>query len=100
MINAADIFDWDHLVQIGAYLERNEIRTLEDAIKVFAYAFTSLANVADQDRLLAEWIQRATHFQSRNTSEEILAALASHAHGDLELLRKFAKQYGIRLKRG
>ena len=99
MINAADIFDWDHLVQIGTYLERNEIRTLEDAIRVFAYAFTSLANVADQDRLLAGWIQRATYLQSRDTPEEILAALADHTHGRLKLLREFAKQNGVRLKR-
>jgi len=60
---------------------------------------TSLANLADQDRLLAGWIQRATYLQSRDTSEEILAALADHTHGRLKLPREFAKQNGVRLKR-
>ena len=100
MIDAADIFDWDHLVRIGTYLENSQILTLNDAIRAFAYGFTSLANLADQNRLLAEWIQRATHLQSRATAEEILAVLANHGHGNLELLRRFAKQNGVRLKKG
>jgi hypothetical protein len=98
-IDAVDIFDWDYLVQIGAYLDRNEVKTLYHAIQVFAYAFTSMSESENQNRLLAEWIQNATYLQSSETAEEILCALARHSRANLDLLRRFAKQHGVRLKR-
>ena len=98
-IDAADIFDWDRLCEMAAYMELREVRTFMDAVRMFAYTFTSTHRVDDQNTLLADWIRNATHLQSRETAEEVLAALAEQAHGDLELLREFAKQNGVRLKR-
>lgn len=98
-IDAADIFDWDYLCQIAAYAELYEVRTFIDAVRLFAYAFTSTGRADDQNALLADWIRNATHLQSRETAEAVLAALAGQAHGDLDLLREFAKQNGVRLKR-
>lgn len=98
-IDAADIFDWDRLCQMAAYMELHEVRTFTDALRMFAYAFTSTPRVGDQNAQLADWIRNATHLQSRETAEEVLAALAEQLHGDLGLLREFAKQNGVRLKR-
>src|SRR5579859_899334 len=98
-IDAADIFDWDRLCEMAAYMELNEVRTFMDAVRMFAYAFTSTARVDDQNTLLADWIRNATHLQSRETAEAVLAALAEQAYGDLDLLRDFAKQNGVRLRR-
>jgi hypothetical protein len=98
-IDAVDIFDWDYLVQIGMYLDRDEVKTLYQAVQVFAYAFTSTSDTESQNSRLAEWIQNATYLQSPETAEEILRALARSSHANLDLLRKFAKEHGVRLKR-
>ena len=98
-IAAVDIFDWRYLVQIGVHLEQEEIENLDQAVQVFAYAFTSLDQTEDQNRLLAEWLQDATYLQSPETAEEIMLALAERTRGNLDLLRQFAKQNGVRLKR-
>ena len=70
-IDAAEVFNWDYLVTIGAYMDKPEISTLDDAVRVFAYAFTSTANPEEQIRLLSEWLRDATYGQSRETAEEI-----------------------------
>lgn len=97
-IDAADVFDWDYLVRIGAPLELDEITNLDQGIQAFAYSFTSLASAEDQNRLLAEWLQAATHLQSKETNEEIVCSFAVRTNANLNLVRKFAKQNGIRLK--
>jgi hypothetical protein len=99
-IDAVDVFDWDYLVRIARFLELHALRKVEHAIQLFAYRFTAMASVEDQNRFLYEWIRDATHLQSREGAEEILAVLAKHAHGSIDLLRIFAKQNGIRLKKG
>lgn len=98
-IDAADIFDWDYLCKIAESMETSEVKTLADAVRFFAYAFTSTGRMEEQNRLLASWILNATYLQSRKTADEILAALATEAHGDLDLLREFASQIGIKTKR-
>lgn len=98
-LDAADIFDWSYLVEIGVQLDLSEIRSFPDAIRMFAYSFTSAAKTEHQNQMLADWLRRATHLQSPETAEEVLAALAVHTKADLELLRRFARQNGVRLKR-
>jgi hypothetical protein len=98
-IDAVDVLDWDYLVQIGAYLDRGEVKTLYQAIQVFAYAFTSTSDTENQNRRLAEWIQNATYLQSPETAEERLRGLARCSRANLDLLRKFAKRHGIGPKR-
>lgn len=99
-INALDVFDWDYLCKIGVNHSRHEIRTLQHAVEVFAYQLTSMQDQEQQNRLLSCWIQNATFLQSTTTAEEVLSALARYTRANLEVLRRFAKQNGVRLKRG
>ncbi len=99
-VDAVDIFDWDYLVQIGANLELKEVRNFSDGIRLFAYIFTSAAKVEHQNRLLADWLRDATHLQSIESAEEVLATVAERLRGNLELLRRFGRQNGVRLRRG
>ncbi len=99
-IDAADIFDWNYLVEIGVKLDLSEVRTFPDALRLFAYDFTSAAKIEHQNQILADWLRRATHLQSAESAEEVLACLAANTRANLELLRRFARQNGVRLKRG
>ncbi len=99
-VDAVDIFDWDYLVQIGVKLELSQVRGFRDAVRLFAYDFTSLARTENQNQILADWLQRATYLQSAETAEEVLACLAAETRADLDRLRRFARQNGVRLRRG
>ncbi len=99
-VDAVDVFDWNHLVEIGVNLDLAQVRNLADAVRLFAYAFTSVSKIEDQNRMLAEWLGRATYKQSAETAEAILASLAAYTRANLELLRTFARQNGVRLRRG
>jgi hypothetical protein len=99
-IDAVEIFDWDYLVEIGLHLEPYEIETVYHAAQFFAYSFTSTGNTQEQNRVLLKWIELATFNQSRDTAEDILLEVATATKANLPLLRLFAKQNGIRLKRG
>jgi hypothetical protein len=99
-VDAVDIFDWNHLVQIGTISEPWQVQGFADGIRLFAYLFTSTAEIEHQNQLLADWLGDATYLQSADTSEEILATVAKHMRGNSELLRRFAKQNGIRIRRG
>jgi hypothetical protein len=99
-VDAADIFDWNHLVAIGTISELSQVQNFADASRFFAYIFTSAAKIEDQNRLLADWLRDATYLQSADTTEEILAKVAEHMRGNLDLLRSFARQNGIRIRRG
>ena len=81
-------------------MDLEEVQTLADAVRLFAYHFTSASKIQDQNAILADWLRRATHLQSAETSEEVLACLAAHTKGDLELLRRFARENGVRTRRG
>lgn len=99
-IDAADIFDWEHLAEVGEKLDLGEIRTLTDAVRLFAYDFTSASKTEHQNAILADWIRRATHLQSAETAEDVLKCLALYTKGDLKLLRRFARENGVRIRRG
>jgi len=99
-IDAADIFDWDYLVAIGTVTEPWQINCPDDMYRYFAYVFTSVGEVDKQNRLLGKWLGDATYFQSAQTNESVIASAALNLKGDLSLLRIFARQYGVRLRRG
>lgn len=99
-VDAVDVFDWSYLVQIGTISEPWQVQGFADAVRLFAYLFTSAAKIEQQNQLLADWLRGATHLQSAETAEEILATIAKHMRGNLELLRRFARQNGVRIRRG
>ncbi len=99
-VDAVEIFDWNYLVEIGTISDPGEVQDFADGIRLFAYIFTSAAKVEHQNQLLADWLRDATYLQSAETAEEILARVAENMRGNLELLRRFARQNGVRIRRG
>ena len=99
-LDAVDVLNWEYLVKIATFFEEWEVKHLHQAIRTFAYGFTSTDSVEKQNSLLACWLENATHLQSAETAEEIVSTLAELTCSDLQSLRRFAKQNGIRLKRG
>ena len=96
-LHAVEILDWDYLCKVGERVE--PIRNINDAVKSFAYNFTGTESVELQDRMLSDWLVNATYNQSAESSEEVVAVLAYHLQSDRNMLRAFARQAGVRLKR-
>ncbi|HMD30814.1 MAG TPA: hypothetical protein VKG84_02810 [Candidatus Acidoferrales bacterium] len=99
-IRAVDVLDWDQLCRLAEYIEASRIRRWEQALRVFAYAFTSTADADHQDQLLADLLRNATVHTSIQAAEEVVSRLARDTNSDVISLRAFAKQCGVRLKRG
>src|SRR5271170_719197 len=99
-IRAVDVLAWEHLCSLAEYLEPSRVWRWDQALGVFACAFTSTADADRQDQLLAELSQNATAHTSITSAEEVVARLAKDTNSDVVLLREFAKQYGVRLRRG
>ena len=97
---AVDILDWEHLCHLAEYVEPSRVRRWDQALKVFAYAFTSTADADRQDQLLADLLRNATVHTSVASAEEVVAKLAGDTNSNVGSLREFAKQCGVRLKRG
>ena len=97
ILNASDVLNWDYLVKIGAKLER-PIKTLSDVLIDFAYNFTSAKSEDIRNQMLAAWLHDVTDNTSRENAEEVIKTLSVYLRTDHELLRKFAKQQGVRLK--
>jgi hypothetical protein len=99
-IRASDVLDWDQLCRLAEYIEPSRIRRWEQALRVFAYAFTSTADADRQDQLLTDLLRNATVHTSVQAAEEVVSRLARGTNSDLSSLREFAKQRGVRPKRG
>jgi hypothetical protein len=99
-LHAVDILDWDYLCAIAENLEPSELRTWNHGLRYFASQFTSTGNVVEQDRLLRDLLRNSTAHMSSESAEAVVVALARDTHADREQLCKFAKQSGVRLRRG
>lgn len=99
-LDAADVLNWDRLCEIAEYIESQDMRTFADGMKFFAYGFTSTADVQAQNRMLQDLLEKATYGHSRESNEDVIERLAAWLRSPQELLREFAEQNGIRLKRG
>lgn len=99
-LHAVDILDWDYLCGIAENLEPGELRTWNQGLRYFADQFTSTGNVEQQDRLLRDLLRNSTAHSSVETAAIVVGALARDTHTDREQLRRFAKQRGIRQRRG
>ncbi len=99
MLDAADVLNWDYLVEIAEYVE-GKAGTPWMALKGFAYAFTSTAKEEIRNQMLRDLLFNATCRGSKDDAEELVARLAYHLKSDHGLLRQFAKERGINLKKG
>ncbi len=99
-LNAVDVLNWEYLVEIGEFLEPDHKPTPNEAIRGFAYSFVSTASEEIRDTMLTAILLNATRWSSAEKNEEYVAWLARALKSDLALLRNFAKQVGVRLRRG
>jgi hypothetical protein len=97
-LRACEVLNWDYLVEISG---RPEGRTndLAKALAGFAYDFTSVADEKIRDQMLIDFLKNGTDNVSRDSAEEFVKGVADRLRSDRELLRTFAKENGIRLKR-
>lgn len=98
-LRACDVLNWDYLVKISAP-SQGDSSDLSQGWAVFAYDFTSTADESERDTLLANLMKDATANQSKGTAEIVIEALARALRSDLQKLRQFGKENGVRLKRG
>jgi len=98
-LSASDVLNWEYLVEIGQKPE-GIARDLVQALAGFAYDFTSTANEDARNLLLHDLLKNGTDHQSKETADAFIKAVAYHFHSDLQTLRRFAKQIGVRLPRG
>lgn len=98
-LSASDVLNWEYLVEIGEKPE-GLARDLIQALGGFAYDFTSTADEDARDLLLHDLIKNGTDHQSKETADVFIQAVAHYLHSDLQALRAFAKQIGVRLPRG
>jgi len=96
-LDAAEALNWEYLIQFG----ENDPGFFKShkGLRQFAYDFTSNGNTAEQNSMLTELLKNATFGHSDGTNEETLKYVAKTLNSDLEKLRIFAKQRGIRLKK-
>jgi len=95
-LRASEVLNWDYLVEIA---EKPEKRTRDrnQAWRGFAYAFTSTGDEDIRDKMLLECIKNGTDHQSKESSEDFLKTLADDLHSDRSLIRRFARENGVRL---
>lgn len=96
-IHAAQVLNLPYLAEIARYIENP--RNWPEALRVFAYGITTTESVEHQDRLLSELLLNSTRLQSAESNEETVATLARGTGSNVGLVRLFAKQIGVRLKR-
>lgn len=95
--DAADVLNWDYLCEIAELVEKP--RNWREGARRFAYRFTSTADIEAQNRMLTDLLINATANQSVDAAEDVVEALADSLGTPHTLLRDYAKQIGVRLKR-
>jgi len=96
-LDAVDAVNWEYLCKIREKFDPPKSK--QEIFENFAWELTSIPRKEHQTLFLAWWLQNATYLQSAETNEEVIATVASIFNSDLNKLREFAKQQGIRLKR-
>lgn len=100
-LDAVSVLNWDHLCKIAEPLDDDlKAYTSEQAQKAFAYGFISTADDEIRNSMLVSILKNACTGMSAETNEEFVARLTTLFQCDLQLLRQFAKENGIKLKRG
>ncbi|MDA2913685.1 hypothetical protein MYX77_06960 [Acidobacteriia bacterium AH_259_A11_L15] len=94
-LDAADVLNWEYLCEIAEYRELPEIKNLGQALRAFAYSFTSTASIENQNRMLADWLRNACARTPAEEAEEVVARLAYYLRSDRSLVRQLALENGI-----
>lgn len=98
-LSAVDVLNWDYLREIGDYYDPSGVSDPSAGIRAFAYSFVSTSSEEIRDTMLANILLPPTRWASKEANEEYVVWLARALKSDLELLRRFAKQVGVRLLR-
>ena len=98
-LRACDVLNWNYLVEIGEKPEGGIPQNFIQALREFAYDFTSTADEDARDEQFTGILKRATDHESKESAEELMKVIATHLHSDRNMLRKFAKENGVRLTR-
>lgn len=96
-LHASDVLNFPYLREIAKYIEHP--RNWPEAIRVFAYGITTTPETHSQDRMLEDLLKNSTFLQSSVSNEGVIAALARSTGSNRALLRQFALQIGVRVKR-
>jgi hypothetical protein len=100
-LRAIDVLNWDYLVSLSELFDPSEkIKTADHALRAFAYSFVSTANNDHRDGMLAAILTNATRWNSSGPNETYVRWLSQMLDSDLDLLRNFAKQVSVSLRRG
>lgn len=95
---ASEILNWEYLVKIAARFD--DTIDLPAALADFAYNFTSSANDDVRNEMLTGLMKNGTDNQSKESAENLVRYVAQWLQTDHVKLRAFAKENGVRLKRG
>lgn len=101
-LDAVDVLNWEYLVEISEHTEADENgrASFDEALRGFAYSFTSTASEDNRNEMLRDILHNATCRNAKDTNEIFIAELSQILKCDYGLLRQFAKERGINLKRG
>ena len=97
-LDAIDVINWEYFVEIA---EKSEGRAsnITEAVKGFAYDFTSTADEEVRNEMLLDILKNGTRTGSVYSCEDFITNTASILRCDRGLLRRFGKERGIRLRR-
>jgi|SRR5580692_10443583 hypothetical protein len=99
-LNAVDVVNLDYLRSIAQPHESTVWTTdFERALEIFAFNFLSVPDIDSQDAVLRILLENATFGQSAESNEDTIQTFAYFIRTHPYLLRAFAKQEGILLKR-
>jgi hypothetical protein len=98
-LRACEVLNWDRLVELSQYIDPDQVRQTTEVFAVSAYAITQTADEDVRDRLLTDILVRAAYGSRPENNQRFLVLLAEKTKSDLELLRRFAKQVGVQLKK-
>jgi hypothetical protein len=99
-LNAIDVVDVEYLRSVARDPGRIVWTTdIQSAIAVFAYNFLEAPDTEAQNEVLRILLENATFGHSTDSNEDTIAYFAEYICTHRHLLRTFAKQEGIRLKR-
>ena len=96
-LDAGDVLNWDYLCEIAEWIEKP--KDWKQGARHFAYRFTSTGDAAKQNVMLSDLLLNATANQSIEAAEDVIESLSTSLNTDMSLLREFAKQCGIKLKK-
>jgi hypothetical protein len=99
-LRACDVLNWEQLCAMSQYIDPAlaQERTT-DIFAVLAYTITSTGDEDKRDQILTSILLNSTYGSRPESNEAFLKLVADRTKSELEPLREFAKQCGVKLKR-